>query len=226
MKKPHYHGHRERLRQRFDKVGYLGMHDYEILELLLCLSIPRGDVKPIAKDLLYRFKTLEAVFHADDNLLLEINGVGKQTVHLLKIMLATHQRLTQISLHKPNILSNFSKILDYCYTHVGFERIEEVRVLFLDAKMNLILDEVHQKGTVDEAAFYIPEVIKRALDVGSTGLILIHNHPSGDPKPSFEDKKLTLDLLRACKPLNIDIHDHIIIGKDQYYSFHQNKDLI
>lgn len=188
--KPHYLGHRERLRSRFDKVGYLGMHDYEILELLLCLCIPRGDVKPIAKDLLKEFKNLESVFHADEKLLLNVHGVGKQTVHLLKIMLATHQRLTQISMYKPNILSNLPDILNYCYTHMSFERVEEIRILFLNTKMGLIRDEVHQKGTVDQSAFYSNEIIKRALDLGSTGIVIIHNHPSGDATPSIQDKKL------------------------------------
>lgn len=225
LKTPHYLGHRQRLRERFEKVGYLGMHDYEILELLLCLCIPRGDVKPIAKDLLSRFKNLETVFHSDPKLLIEIKGVGPQTVHFLKIMLATHQRLTQMSMHQPNILSNFSKVLDYCYTHMSFERIEEVRILYLNIKMNLIKDEVHQKGTVSESAFYIPEIIKRALDLGSSGIIVIHNHPSGDPKPSQSDFMMTLELSKATNLLNIKLHDHIIIGKNDYYSFNQNNRL-
>lgn len=225
LKTPHYLGHRQRLRERFEKVGYLGMHDYEILELLLCLCIPRGDVKPIAKDLLSRFKNLETVFHSDPKLLIEIKGVGPQTVHFLKIILATHQRLTQMSMHQPNILSNFSKVLDYCYTHMSFERIEEVRILYLNIKMNLIKDEVHQKGTVSESAFYIPEIIKRALDLGSSGIIVIHNHPSGDPKPSQSDFMMTLELSKATNLLNIKLHDHIIIGKNDYYSFNQNNRL-
>jgi DNA repair protein RadC len=225
IKKPHYFGHRQRLRERFEKVGYLGMHDYEILELLLCLCIPRGDVKPIAKDLLNRFKNLETVFHADHKHLLEIEGVGPQTVHFLKIMLATHQRLTQITMHQPNILSNFSKVLDYCYTHMSFERVEEVRILYLNAKMSLIKDEVHQKGTVSESAFYIPEIIKRTLDLGSSGIVVIHNHPSGDPKPSLSNIKMTMDLAKAVQLLNIKLHDHIIIGKSDYYSFNQHNRL-
>lgn len=224
-KQPHYFGHRKRLRERFEKVGYLGMHDYEILELLLCLSIPRGDVKPIAKDLLQRFKNLETVFHSDPKHLIEIKGVGPQTVYFLKIMLATHQRLTQMTIQQPNILSNFSKVIDYCYTHMSFERIEEVRILYLNAKMSLIKDEIHQKGTVSETAFYIPEIIKRALDLGSSGIIIIHNHPSGDPKPSQSDVTMTSELSKAVNLLKIKLHDHIIIGKNDYYSFNQNNRL-
>ncbi|MBP9752279.1 MAG: DNA repair protein RadC [Proteobacteria bacterium] len=223
QKKPHYHGHRERLRDRFNKVGYLGLHDYELLEMMLYLAIPRGDVKPIAKDLLNEFKTLEGVFHADDKLLQEIEGVGPSTVHALKVVLALHQRILQINIQKGNILSNFSKVLDYCYTHMAFERVEEIRILYLDAKMRLIKDEVHQQGTVDTSMLYIPEVAKRALDLGSLGIILIHNHPSDHVDPSQKDLQITELLEKALTPLNITLHDHIIIGKNKYFSFKQNK---
>ncbi|CAO5678324.1 MAG: hypothetical protein HEEMFOPI_00332 [Holosporales bacterium] len=225
QKKPHYHGHRERLRERFNKVGYLGLHDYELLEMMLCLAIPRGDVKPIAKDLLSEFKTLEGVFHADSKRLEEIDGVGPSTVHALKVVLALHQRILQINIQKGNMLSNFSKVLDYCYTHMAFERVEEIRILYLDAKMTLLKDDIHQRGTVDASMIYVPEVAKRALDLGSVGLILIHNHPSDHVDPSKNDISITHLLQNALEPLNITLHDHIIIGKNKYFSFKQN-DLI
>jgi DNA repair protein RadC len=220
-KKPHYLGHRERLKERFQKVGYLGMHDYELLEMVLCLAIPRGDVKPIAKELLMRFKTLEGVFHADPLLLAEIKGIGPSSIHTLKIILSIHQRMLQMKLHKKHLLTNFEQVLDYCYTHMAFERIEEIRILFLDAKMNLMKDEVHQRGSVTSSTLYVQEIIKKALDLGSTGMILIHNHPSDDTTPSDSDKNLTNFLSLTAKPLNITLHDHIIIGKNGYFSFRQ-----
>lgn len=221
--KPHYYGHRERLRERFKKVGYIGFHDYELLELFLCLCIPRGDVKPIAKDLLTRFKTLEHVLHADDNLLKEIKGVGDSTVMGLKVMLSMHQRLNQMNLQHRNILNSFSEVLRYCYTHMAFERTEEVRILYLDHRMGLILDDVHQKGTIDRVGIYVNEIIKKALDVGAKGMLMVHNHPSGSPEPSAYDEIITESLENALKSLNLILHDHIIIGREGFYSFNKKK---
>lgn len=221
--KPHYIGHRERLRERFKKVGYHGFHDYELLELFLCLCIPRGDVKPIAKDLLQRFKTLENVLHADDALLKDVKGVGDSTILNLKIMLAMHQRINQMKLHKRDVLSSLSEVLKYCYTHMAFERTEEVRILFLDNRMGLIHDHVHQKGTIDKVAIYTNEIIKRALDLGASGIIMVHNHPTGIPKPSDYDELITEYLEKSLKSLNLTLHDHIIIGGEGFYTFNQKK---
>lgn len=217
--KDHRLGHRERLRARFEKIGYLGLHDYEILELVLFLSIPRGDVKGIAKDLLHKFKSLSGVLHADNNLLNEIYGVGKNTIHTLKVILALQQRTMQENILKRDILNNFDDIIQYCRSHLCLLTVEEVRILFLDHKMGMIRDEIHQRGTVNESALYIRELLKRTLELGGSIIILIHNHPSGNSDPSLDDIQITYTLIKAAKPLNIAVYDHIIIAHDSFFSF-------
>ncbi|PIZ34026.1 MAG: hypothetical protein COY39_01125 [Alphaproteobacteria bacterium CG_4_10_14_0_8_um_filter_37_21] len=212
-------GHRERLRARFEKVGYLGLHDYEILELVLFLSIPRGDVKAIAKNLLYTFKSLSGVLHAEKTLLKQVHGIGPATIHILKVTLALQQRSMQENIIKRNVLSNFDDIIKYCRSHLSLLTVEEVRILFLDHKMGIIRDEVHQRGTVNETALYTRELLKRTLELGSSAVILIHNHPSGNPEPSMDDIQTTYALIKAAKQLNIDIYDHIITAKDTFFSF-------
>lgn len=221
IQKDHRLGHRERLRARFEKVGYLGLHDYEILELVLFLSIPRGDVKAIAKDLLHKFKSLSGVLHAEKTLLNEVHGIGPQAIHTLKVILALQQRSLQENITKRNVLTNFQDIIKYCRAHLCLLTVEEVRILFLDHKMGIIRDEIHQRGTVNETALYARELLKRTLELGSSAVVLIHNHPSGNPDPSLDDIQITYALIKAAKPLNIDIYDHIITAKDTFFSFRQ-----
>jgi len=221
IQKDHRLGHRERLRARFEKVGYLGLHDYEILELVLFLSIPRGDVKAIAKDLLYKFKSLSGVLHAEKTLLKQIHGIGPSTIHTLKVTLALQQRSMQENITKRNVLNNFDDIINYCRSHLCLLSVEEVRVLFLDHKMGVIRDEVHQRGTVNETAVYVRELLKRTLELGSSAVIVIHNHPSGSPEPSLDDIQITYGLIKAAKPLKIEVYDHIITAKDTFFSFKQ-----
>lgn len=217
--KDHRLGHRERLRERFDKVGYMGMHDYELLELVLFLSLPRVDVKPIAKMLLDRFKSLSGVVHAEKKLLAEIPGLGPHSIHSLKVILALQQRMSQENIEKKCILSCFDEILHYCRSHLCLLTVEEVRILFLDHKMGLIQDEVHQRGTVNESTLYVRELLKRALELSSTNLVLIHNHPSGNVDPSLEDIQITYKLAKAAKPLKVQVYDHIITAHDSFFSF-------
>ena len=221
IQKDHRHGHRERLRARFEKVGYLGLHDYEILELVLFLSMPRGDVKAIAKNLLYTFKSLSGVLHAEKTLLNEIHGIGKNTIHTLKVILALQQRTMQENIKKRGVLNNFDDLIHYCRSHLCLLTVEEVRILFLDHKMGVIRDEIHQRGTVNESALYIRELLKRALELASSVIILLHNHPSGNPEPSLDDIQITYTLIKAAQPLNIEIYDHIITAHDTFFSFRE-----
>lgn len=221
IQKDHHLGHRERLRARFEKVGYLGLHDYEILELVLFLSIPRGDVKAIAKDLLHKFKSLSGVLHAEKTLLNEIHGIGQNTIHTLKVILALQQRTMQENIKKRDILNDFDDIIKYCRAHLCLLTVEEVRILFLDHKMGIIRDEIHQRGSVNESALYVRELLKRTLELGSSAVILIHNHPSGNPDPSLDDIQITYTLIKAAKPLKIEIYDHIITAHDTFFSFRQ-----
>lgn len=221
IQKNHNLGHRERLRARFEKVGYVGLHDYEILELILFSAIPRCDVQTIAKDLLHKFKSLSGVLHAEKALLKEIKGIGPTSIHTLKVTLALQQRSMQEVLLTCNVVNNFDDIIKYCRVHLCLLTVEEVRILFLDHKMGIIRDEVHQRGTVNETALYAREILKRTLELGSSAVVLIHNHPSGNPDPSLDDIQITYALIKAAKPLNIDIYDHIITAKDTFFSFRQ-----
>lgn len=215
---PHYHGHRDRLRQRFKQVGMNGLLDYEVVELLLFLAIPRGDVKPLAKTLLTHFGSLSALLNADESVLREIKGIGDMTIHVLEIFRASGLKLLQQGLHKKCVLGNWQQVVDYCTATMAHNTREELRLLFLDRKNQLIADEVQQTGTIDQTPLYPREVLKRALDFGASALILVHNHPSGDPTPSQADIDLTLQVIAVTKPVGISVHDHLIIGKGKHTS--------
>jgi DNA repair protein RadC len=216
---PTYLGHRERLRDRFTTGGADAMPDYELLEMVLFRAIKRGDTKPIAKALLARFGSFAEVISAPDQLLMEIKGVGPAVVTELKLIRAAALRLTKGEvLHKP-VLGSWSAIVDYCRAAMAFEDREQFRILFLDKKNQLIADEVQQQGTVDHTPVYTREVIKRALELGSTAIILAHNHPSGDPTPSLADIDMTKKIISAGEKLGILIHDHIIVGRKGTVSF-------
>ncbi len=216
--KPHYHGHRERLRERFRAAGAQAVSDYELLELLLFRALPRGDVKPLAKALLAKFGSFAAVIAAPATRLAEVKGVGDAVVTELKVVQAAASRLARGAVGRKQVLSSWSVVLDYCRTAMAFADREEFRILFLDKRNQLIADEVQQVGTVDHTPVYPREVAKRALELSATAVILVHNHPSGDPTPSRADIDMTQCIVAAARAVGITVHDHIIVGKDGHAS--------
>lgn len=217
--KPHYHGHRDRLRARFAEKGADALADYELLELYLFRSIPRRDIKPLAKNLIARFGSFAEVISAPIEQLIEVKGISENIALDLKIIRAASMKLGQESILGRPILSSWSALLDYCRSAMQFERKEQFRVLFLDKKNRLIADEILGNGTVDRAPVYPREIMKRALTLEATAVILAHNHPSGDPTPSQSDINMTNDVIEAMKPIGITVHDHLIIGRDNIASF-------
>ena len=216
---PHYHGHRERLRQRFRKAGGEAVADYELLELILFRAMPRRDVKPIAKAILSRFGSFAEAIAARPERLGEIDGLGEQAVTELKIIEAAAKRLAKSTIEKRPSIDNFTAVLDYCRTTMAFLDYEQFRILFLDKKNCLIADEIQGIGTVDHTPVYPREIMRRALELSATAIILVHNHPSGDPTPSNADLKLTQDIVALGKALNVTVHDHLIIGRQGHVSF-------
>jgi DNA repair protein RadC len=212
-------GHRQRLRQRFLSAGEAALADYELLELLLTIAVPRRDMKPLAKDLLRRFGSFAEVVNASPERLRDVEGVGDGVVAALKIVAAGVQRVAKVELASRPVLSSWSTLIDYCRSAMAFADREEFRVLHLDKRNNLISDEVQQRGTVDHTPVYPREVVRRALELGATALILVHNHPSGDPSPSQADIWMTKDLVDASSPFGIVVHDHIIIARSGHFSF-------
>jgi DNA repair protein RadC len=215
---PHYHGHRERLRQRFLQGGSDALHDYEMLELILFRAIPRRDVKPLAKELLKKFGSLAEVIAAPAERLKEVDRLGEAAIAELKIVQAAANRLVRGEVRQRQVLSSWSNVLDYCRAAMAFESKEHFRILFLDKGNHLIADEQHQTGTVDHTPVYPREVVKRALELSATAVILVHNHPSGDPTPSRADIDMTRAIVEVARPLGIAVHDHLIIGKDGHAS--------
>lgn len=217
--KPHYHGHRDRLRERFLTGGPEALADYEMLELILFMAIPRRDVKPLAKQLLLRFGNLPGVLNAPAGELAKCDGLSENSVTALKaVQAAAHRMMKQEVMHKP-ILSSWARLLDYCAATMAHETRESFRILFLNKKNELMADEVQQTGTVDHTPAYPREIMKRALELGATALILCHNHPSGDPAPSQADIDMTRAIVAAGQTFNIVIHDHIIVSKRGTSSF-------
>jgi len=216
---PHYHGHRERLRTRFEEAGAEALPDYELLELLLFRSIPRRDVKPLAKELIQRFGSFAEVLGAPAARLAEVDGVSESVALDLKIVEAALKRMAKGAVGKRPVLSSWSSVLDYCRMAMAFAEREQFRILFLDKKNTLIADEVQQTGTVDHTPVYPREVMRRALELSASAIILVHNHPSGDPTPSGADMRMTRELVDIAKPLGVAIHDHIIVGRDGHASF-------
>lgn len=216
--KPHYSGHRQRLRQRFNQYGEHVLADYELLELLLFRSVPRSDTKPLAKALLARFGSFSGVFGAESKLLQEVTGCGPAVAADLKLIAASAKRLGRSEILGQDILDSWNKVVTYCMTAMAYETREQFRILFLDKKNRLIADEIQQIGTVDHTPVYPREVIKRALELSATALILCHNHPSGDATPSRTDVDMTKVIISIASPLGITVHDHIIIGKGGHSS--------
>ena len=216
--KPHYSGHRDRLRDRFKDNGANALADYELLELILFRAIPRRDTKPIAKALLAQFGTVAEVLSAPIERLKEVQGIGQSVAVDLKIIQAAGQRLAKDQIMEQPILSSWSELLEYCHSAMAYEKKEQFRLLFLDKKNRLIADEVQQVGTIDHTPTYPREVVKRALELSATAVILLHNHPSGDPTPSQADILMTQKIIEAATPMGIAVHDHIIIGKSGHTS--------
>ncbi len=216
---PHYLGHRDRLRERFATVGGAALADYELLELVLFRSIPRRDVKPVAKALIARFGSFAEVLAAPAHLLTEIEGVGAGVAADLAVVAAAGQRLARGQVAKKPVLSSWSSVIDYCRAAMAFAEREQFRILFLDKKNALIADEVQQVGTVDHTPVYPREIVRRALELSSTAIILVHNHPSGDPTPSQADIRMTKEIVDVAKAMGIAVHDHIIVGREGHASF-------
>jgi DNA repair protein RadC len=216
--KPHYHGHRQRLRDRFRKLGADALTDYELLEMVLFSAQPRGDMKPVAKALLKKFGSFAEVIHAPEMRLREIDGIGEASVNQLKLIGAAASRIARDELQQRTQLSSWKDVIDYCRTSMAFAEKEQFRLLFLDKRNQLIADEIQQTGTVDQTPVYPREVIKRALELSATAIILVHNHPSGDPTPSSADIQMTKQIVEIAKPLGIAVHDHIIVGKGGHAS--------
>jgi DNA repair protein RadC len=214
----HYRGHRERLRKRFRDLGESSLADYEILELLLFQMLPQRDTKPLAKALLSRFGNLAGVMGAEISRLQEVKGIGETVAVNLKIVGTIAHRTLKSDMLDKQVLSSWSSVIDYCRAAMAYESIEQFRILFLDKRNTLIADEVQQKGTVDHTPVYPREVVKRALELSATAIILVHNHPSGDPTPSRADIDMTKMIADTAKPLGITVHDHIIVGKDGHAS--------
>ena len=215
---PHFKGHRERLRSRFAETGDQGLPDYEILELLLFRSIPQRDVKPLAKELIARFGSLSGVLGARHERLTEVKGIGDSVAADLKLVEAAGRRLARQAIQDKPVLGSWKDVIDYCHAVMAHAERETFRILFLDKRNHLITDEVQGVGTVDHTPVYPREVIRRALEVSATAIILVHNHPSGDPTPSNADIRMTQDIIAIAGPMGISVHDHIIIGRNGHAS--------
>jgi DNA repair protein RadC len=217
--KPHYHDHRARLRQRFDEAGPGALADYELLELFLFRTVPRIDTKPLAKALLEKFGSLAGVLGAPVQRIAEVKGAGSAVAQDLKAVQAMLERASKAELKQRTVISSWSALVNYCRMAMAHEPREQFRVLFLDAKNQLIADEVMNEGTVDHAPVYPREIARRALDLSAAAVILVHNHPSGDPKPSAADVAITREIVAATSAVSVKVHDHLVIGRNGAESF-------
>jgi DNA repair protein RadC len=215
----HYLGHRQRLRARFMEAGEEALADYELLELVLFRSIPRRDVKPFAKALIKKFGSFAEVVAARPERLREADGLGEGSISDFKIVEAAARRLSRASIRQRPVMSSFKDVIDYCRAAMAYSDREEFRVIFLDKKNAVIADEVLGQGTVDHTPVYPREVVRRALELGASALILAHNHPSGDPTPSKADIHMTEEIVAISGMMGIVVHDHLIIGRHGHASF-------
>ena len=214
-------GHRERMRTRILAGQGETMADYELLEMVLFIALPRVDTKTLSKTLIARFGSYAGVIAAPREELLEIKGIGESAVATLKIVQLAAQRLARAEVLDRPVLNNWDRLIDYLHAMMARERVEQFRVLFLDTRNRLLADEAQARGTVNHTPVYPREVIKRALELKATALILVHNHPSGDPTPSRDDLEMTQEVKRAASALSITLHDHVIIGNGRWLSFRQ-----
>lgn len=216
---PHYLGHRARLRTRFLEPGGEHLPDYELLEMILFSARPRGDVKPLAKRLIARFGSFANVLYAEETELRQVDEVGDAVISALKTVRVSAQRLVKAEIEDKPVIQSWSALLDYCKLAMGKNKVEEFRVLFLNHRHALLADETMQKGTVNHTPVYPREVVKRALELGAAAIILLHNHPSGDPTPSKADIEITEKIIQAAATVSVTVHDHVIITDGGHYSF-------
>ncbi len=219
QEKPHYTGHRKRLRERFLNAGEDALADYEMLELILFPAKPMGDVKPLAKGLLAKFGSFGKVLLAAPTELLKVEGVNEAAVVALKVTKCAAEKLLKEEVAGKTVIKSWTQLLDYLRLHIGNNQNEAFHILFLNHKLELIADEQQQTGTINHTAVYPREVVKRALELGAASVILAHNHPSGDVTPSKTDIDVTKQIVNAARPLGIEVHDHLIISAKEHFSF-------
>ena len=221
MTNPDCLGHRERLRKRFLEGGAKSMLDYELLELLLMIAIPRRDVKPLAKELIRKFGNFAGVINASVNDLMTVDGVKENSATILKIIKESALRMSWQNLQEKQevVIAGWDDLLDYCRMAMAHNDVEEFRVLFLDTKLRLVAEEIQQRGTIDQVAVHPREVIRSAMNKNATSIVLVHNHPSGDVTPSKADIEITKRIKEAAENVDIQFIDHIIVTKDNYFSF-------
>ena len=224
--RPDQLGHRARLRARLLEGGERALADYELLEAVLFAAMPRGDTKPLAKRLIAHFGSFNAVIAAEPRQLIQIEGAGEGAVGALKVVEAAAARLRLSQAQDGEILDTWQALLDFCHIKIARRPVEEFHMLYLNKRNRLIKHELRAVGTIDHTPVYVREVVKRGLELEATALILVHNHPSGDPKPSRADKDLTHQIQRAAEPLNIHIHDHLIFAQTGHYSLRSNGDML
>jgi DNA repair protein RadC len=212
-------GHRARLRARLLAAGGPALADHELIEMVLFLALPRRDTKPVARALIGRFGSFAAAISASPTQLVEVPGLGDAGVAALKTVQAAAQRLTKAEVLYRPVLSNWDRLMEYLQSMLAHEKIEQFRILFLDNRNRLLADEKQAQGTVNHTPVYPREVVKRALELHATAIILVHNHPSGDPSPSSEDIAMTKEIKKAATALTIVLHDHVIVGNGQWLSF-------
>lgn len=217
--KPHWQGHRDRLRTKLLNRGAGALDDYEILEVLLMAFIPRRDVKPIAKALEAKFGCLSAILAAPADALVKVPGVGETVAAYIKAIAELHARAAREEIKAREIISSWSALVAYVRRELQHEKREQFRVIFLDRKNQLIVDEIMGHGTVDHAPVYPREIARRALELQASSLILVHNHPSGDPKPSRADISITREIIDVLGPFDISVHDHLVVGTSGVVSF-------
>lgn len=215
----HYLGHRERLKKKILEVGAESLADYELLEMVLICAIPRKDVKPLAKELIDIFGSFANVINAEKNDLLQVKGIGEGVIAFFEIIKQSAIKIVKTEAFKNPVIDSFNKLIDYCVAKMGRDKIESFRVIFLDTKLRLIADEEFSKGTVDQTLLFPREVLKRVINLGASSIIMVHNHPSGDTKPSKADVAMTKEVIKALLPVAVELVDHLVVSKNSYTSF-------
>ena len=215
-------GHRKRLKETFAKTPLGSFYDYELLELILFYVLPRRDTKSLAKRLVKHFGSVKGIFYADRIELLEIKGVGPEVINFLKAMEDFFSRIHMPSINEGTLLNNWNSVINYCTLTLGFKQQEFLRILYLNRKNLLIADELMQQGTIDKVAIYPREIVKNCITKSASAIIMVHNHPSGDIKPSNEDIIVTEKIAAALEVIGVALHDHVIVAQDKHYSFRAN----
>jgi DNA repair protein RadC len=223
VRTPHFYGHRKRVKKKFlNMESTTNFEDYELIELTLFHAAPRKDVKPLAKNLLEKFKNISNLINADKEKLLEVNGSNENVYLLFKLIKEITKRALKEDITQKNVLSSWNELINYLKIAMGNDNVEQFRILFLNKKNVLIADDVLTKGTIDQTPIYPREVVKKALFYGASAIILVHNHPSGNPKPSAADIEMTQKVIAVCDAVNVVVHDHVIVCKDDFFSFKTN----